>query len=62
MTEKRKYKSIKWVLKNHIKNNVESLWTWEKDNFTCLFNEYQDKGRIYTSTQLLKKLEDANTN
>ena len=37
---------------------VQSLWTWEKDNFTCLFNEYKDKGRIYTSTQLLKLLED----
>ena len=61
MKEQRKYKTIKWVLKEHIKKNVNTLWTWEKDNFTCLFNEYKDKGRIYTSTQLLKLLEDANT-
>jgi hypothetical protein len=39
---------------------VQSLWTWEKDNFTCLFNEYKEKDRIYTSTQLLKILEDDN--
>jgi hypothetical protein len=61
MTEKRTYKTIKWILKNHIKNKVHTLWTWENDNFTCLFKEYKDKDRIYTSQQLLKKLEDANT-
>ena len=60
MTEKRTYKTIKWVLKENIKNKVQSLWTWEKDNFTCLFNEYKEKERIYTSTQLLKLLEDDN--
>ena len=59
---KRTYKTIKWVLKQHIKNNVESLWTWEDNNFTCLFKEYTNKGRIYTSNQLLKKIENANTN
>ena len=32
----REYKSIKWILKNHIKNNVRSLWTYEDDNFTCI--------------------------
>ena len=58
--DKRNYKTIKWVLRQHIKNNVESLWTWEDDNFTCLFNEYTNKGRIYTSTQLLKILQDDN--
>jgi hypothetical protein len=62
MKEQRKYKTIKWVLKEHIKNKVQSLWTWEKDNFTCLFETYKDKERIYTSSQLLKLLEDANTN
>ena len=62
MIEQRKYKTIKWVLKEHIKNKVQSLWTWEKDNFTCLFNEFKPKDRIYTSAQLLKLLENANTN
>ena len=60
--DKRNYKTIKWVLRQHIKNNVDSLWTWEEDNFTCLFNAYTNKGRIYTSNQLLKKIENANTN
>lgn len=57
---KRTYKTIKWILKEHIKNKVHSLWTWEKDNFVCLFNEFKPKERIYTSTQLLKLIEDDN--
>ena len=60
MTEQRTYKTIKWVLKEHIKNKVQSLWTWEKDTFTCLFNEYKQKDRIYTSTQLLNEIENDN--
>lgn len=60
--KKRAYKTIKWVLNEHIKNKVQSLWTWEKDNFTCLFNEFKDKDRIYTSTQLLKILKDGHDN
>ena len=53
---KRTYKTIKWVLKGHIKNNVNSLWTWEDDNFTCIFDSYAGNHRIYTSNQLLKLL------
>ena len=60
--KKRAYKTIKWVLNEHIKNKVQSLWTWENDNFTCLFNEFKDKHRIYTSTQLLKILKDGHDN
>ena len=55
---KRTYKSIKWVLNSHIKKNVRSLWTWENDNFTCIFENYSGDDRIYTSNQLLKLLED----
>jgi len=54
---KRTYKTIKWILKYHIKNNVRSLWTWEKDNFTCIYNNYGVEERIYTPQQLLKELE-----
>lgn len=50
------YKTIKWVLKGHIKNNVKSLWTWEDDNFTCIYENYAGDKRIYTSNQLLKLL------
>ena len=65
MTEKRKYKSIKWVLRENIKNNVKALWTWQKgkkENFTCIYKNYSDDLPIYTPSQLLKEIEDANTN
>jgi hypothetical protein len=52
----RTYKTIKWVLKGHIKNNVNSLWIWEEDNFTCIYSEYAGNERIYTSNQLLRLL------
>ena len=54
----RTYKTIKWVLKGHIKNNVNSLWTWENDNFTCIYNDYSGNERIYTSGQLLRLLSE----
>jgi hypothetical protein len=55
---KRTYKSIKWVLRDHIKNNVKSLWTWKNDNFTCIYKNYSLDDRIFTAQQLLKKIED----
>tara|TARA_R110001606_G_scaffold360965_1_gene514010 strand:- start:178 stop:351 length:174 start_codon:yes stop_codon:yes gene_type:complete len=55
--DKRDYKSIKSVLKFHIKKNVKSLWTWKDDNFTCIYENYSGEDRIYTSEQLLKILE-----
>ena len=56
--EERTYRTIKSVLKHHIKTGVKSLWTWEKDNFTCIFENYAGDDRIYTSNQLLKILND----
>ena len=55
---KRIYKTIKWILKNHIKNNVRSLWTYEDDNFTCIYENYDGNSRIYTPHQLLKLIEN----
>ena len=55
------YKTIKWVLKENIKNGVKNLWTWEKgknENFTCIYKNYNLT--IYTPVQLLELLEDAN--
>lgn len=52
----RTYKTIKWVLKQHIKNGVKSLWTWKEDNFTMIYENYDGDDRIYTSNQLLKIL------
>jgi hypothetical protein len=56
MAVERTYKTIKWVLKGHIKNNVNSLWTWENNNFTMIYENYDGENRIYTSNQLLKLL------
>tara|TARA_Y100000310_G_C20074067_1_gene530739 strand:- start:291 stop:461 length:171 start_codon:yes stop_codon:yes gene_type:complete len=53
-----KYTTIKMVLRNHIKNKVMALWTWEDNNFTCIYKNYSQKDRIYTAEQLLKKLEN----
>ena len=56
--EEKTYKTIKWVLKSHIKNKVKSLWTWKNDNFTMIYENYSGKDRIYTSHQLLNLLEN----
>tara|TARA_B100000768_G_scaffold37785_1_gene36442 strand:+ start:2789 stop:2998 length:210 start_codon:yes stop_codon:yes gene_type:complete len=52
----RNYKTIKWILKDNIKKNVRSLWTWKDDNFTMIYENYDGEDRIYTSSQLLKLL------
>ena len=52
------YKTIKWVLKNHIKNGVKSLWTWKDNNFTCIYKNYLETDKIYTPQQLLEELEN----
>ncbi len=57
---KKQYKSIKSVLRFHIKKNVKSLWTWqqgEDEEFICIYKNYSGEDRIYTSEQLLKLLE-----
>jgi len=58
--KKKSYKSIKSVLRFHIKKNVKSLWTWEQgedENFTCIYENYDGDARIYTPHQLLKLIE-----
>ena len=57
------YKTIKWVLKENIKNGVKNLWTWEKgknENFTCIYKNYSNNLTIYTPVQLLELLQNAN--
>ena len=56
--EERTYRTIKSVLKHHIKTGVKSLWTWKNDNFTMIYENYSGDDRIYTSNQLLKILND----
>lgn len=50
-----KYKTIQWVLKQNIKNKVNTLWTWDREekNFTQIYQNYNDKLPIYTASQLL---------
>ena len=57
-TNKRTYKSIKWILRNHIKNDVRSLWTYEDDNFRMIYENYSGDSRIYTAPQMLKLIEN----
>lgn len=52
------FKSIKNVLRSHIKNNLNTIWQWDKDdnNFICVYNEVINTLPIYTSQQLLDVL------
>jgi len=54
-----KYTTIKWVLKKNIKNNVNTLWTWDREekNFTQIYQNYNDNLPIYTASQLLDEIE-----
>ena len=54
-----KYNTIKWVLRDNIKKNVNSLWTWDKEekNFTMIYNYYNNDLPIYTAYQLLEEIE-----
>jgi hypothetical protein len=54
-----KYNTIRWVLRDNIKKNVNALWTWDKEgkNFTMIYNNYNDDLPIYTASQLLEEIE-----
>lgn len=64
MKEETTYKTIKWILKDNIKNNVRNLWTWKRgktikdENFTCIYKSYNDDLPIYTPQQLLDKIDE----
>jgi len=53
------YKNIKRVLRGQIEKNLNLFWTWDKKdkNFTCIYNNYNDKLPIYTPQQLLNEIE-----
>ena len=55
----RTYKTIKRVLATNIKKNVNTLWTWDRgeNNFTQIYQNYNDKLPIYTATQLLELID-----
>jgi|TARA_R110000824_G_scaffold2255_2_gene10564 hypothetical protein len=65
MQNQKKYKTIKWVLKQQITKATKTFWTWKQgknEQFTCIYKNYNDDLPIYTPSQLLKEIEDANTN
>ena len=53
-----KYKNIKWMLRKQIDNGVKTLWTFDenKQEFTNIYQNYNDGLTIYTPLQLLKHL------
>lgn len=53
-----KYNTIKTILRNQVKGGVRALWTFDELNkeFTMIYNNYNNKLRIYTPQQLLDKL------
>jgi len=54
-----KYKTIKWVLRDNVKKNTNALWTWDRENnnFTMIYNNYNDDLPIFTPSQLLEEIE-----
>lgn len=57
------YKTIKYVLRNHIKNNLNTIWQWdtEDNNFICTYKNVDNDLPIYTPTQLLDVLTNFKT-
>jgi len=55
-----KYNNIKRILRKQIKNNVDTYWTFDKDNmeFIQVYKIYSKKYSIYTPKQLLYFLTD----
>mgnify|MGYP001566063353 CR=1 FL=1 len=57
------YKTIKWILRDQIKKKTNTLWTWElgktikDENFTCIYQNYNNHLPIYTPQQLLDKID-----
>ena len=59
-----KHYNIKTILKKQIEAGVKTLWTYNEKNqeFVCIYKNYNDDLPIYTPTQLLNEIENANTN
>jgi len=57
MENKRKYKTIKLVLRGHVKKNIRSLWTYKDDNFNCIYKNYKRDSIIHTPSQMLELID-----
>ena len=53
-----KYTNIKRILKKQIEANTKTLWTYNEtlQEFTCIYKNFSNNLPIYTSQQLLDKL------
>ena len=54
------YTGIKKILRLHINKGIRSLWTWDRkeNNFTYIYQNYNDKLKIFTAQQLLNEIEE----
>jgi len=57
-SQERSFKTIKWVLNQYIKNNIKTLWTYKDNEFKCIYKNYESQDVIYTSQQLLDKINN----
>jgi hypothetical protein len=55
-----KYTNIKAILKKQCETGVQTFWTFDKDKqeFTQIYKNYNDKLPIFTPQQLLDKLNE----
>ena len=58
--EKKNYSNIKKMLKSQVANNLNVLWTWEKDeveNFTMVYKKPPSHLKAYSPQELLIEIE-----
>ena len=64
MPETKKYKGIKWVLKQQIQKNSTFKWAWKQseqdEEFVCVYISIPEwSTELYTPQQLLNKLNES---
>ena len=54
-----KYTNIKKILRGRVEKGIRTLWTHNEtlNEFTCIYDNYNNGLTIYTPVQLLNKLE-----
>ena len=59
MKEKQKYNNIKRILRKQVEDNLNVIWSWDKEDnhFIMVFKDIDDSLPIYTPAQLLDEIE-----
>ena len=59
MKEKQKYNNIKRILRKQAEDNLNVIWSWDKEDnhFIMLFHDIDDNLPIYTPQQLIDEIE-----